>query len=551
MFSIKSKRFKLSDKSDDLGLEIEEAIDSELVDSMPSDGLVRPIQPQECPRKLSLYLGDLRQADFPEDFPDKCQDLLRCMLGSSFQKSSIPDVLATVLAADHSKDLLNLMKQWLQVMVNHAEYSPCDFEQRMNDFIGNCGMLMESCLGPAWNGHVHLGTLVSRAHRFALEMRYATTDDRGSGTSQFNQWNASNGCVNVKEYITALWIAAENAKRCGKYEKGEKYYIKVESAGFDFIPVTLEKGTESQLKEQCDQICQALNDITRAQLTFLSFLISTAHCLNHFKHHGKPMPLDIGSSYVVKDILGVNNRVVIRCEWVHYHVTCHGQVLLTGCQLAWDEEKRKELGDVITSFWSTILGLPTGYITELANEFGRNGRSDAVIEEMRKIRSGIQKALWKLGIHNFQTFKKTIDGVEYTGVAAIQKALWDSDTHPFQTFKKTINGKTYKGRAATGAMNAVSMIGKTHASSKKRKQEEAAGVEYEPGVSISGERFKVVIQFPKVGRTQFGRAHKTVDDANIVCRKVRAWIEENKSDFTESNLEEKARECKIFVGVKV
>ena len=106
------------------------------------------------------------------------------------------------------------------------------------------------------------------------------------------------------------------------------------------------------------------------------------------------MPLDIGSSYVAKDVLGVNNREVIRCDWVDYHITCHGQVLLTGCQLSWSEEKRNELNLTLTSFWSTTLGLPTGYITELANVFGRNGRTDEVIEEMRKIRSDFQKALW-------------------------------------------------------------------------------------------------------------------------------------------------------------
>ena len=50
----------------------------------------RPIQPQEYPRKLLVCLDNLRQAEFAEDLPDKCQDLLRCMLGPSFQKSSIP-----------------------------------------------------------------------------------------------------------------------------------------------------------------------------------------------------------------------------------------------------------------------------------------------------------------------------------------------------------------------------------------------------------------------------------------------------------------------------
>ena len=92
---------------------------------------------------------------------------------------------------------------------------------------------------------------------------------------------------------------------------------------------------------------------------------------------------------MAKDILGVDNRVVIRCEWVHYHVTCHGQVFLTGSQLGWREEKRNELARVTTRFLRTILGLPTGYTTVWMECKVRRGK-DEVIEKMRKIRSGIQ-----------------------------------------------------------------------------------------------------------------------------------------------------------------
>ena len=113
------------------------------------------------------------------------------------------------------------------------------------------------------------------------------------------------------------------------------------SDGLDIAePVQAPKSNEAVFRPIQD-IVEPMQPLASNEVVFrpIPFLISTSHCLNNFKYHSKSMPLDIGSSYVANDILGANNRVVIRCEWVDYHVTCHWQALLTGSRLGWKEEK--------------------------------------------------------------------------------------------------------------------------------------------------------------------------------------------------------------------
>lgn len=105
--------------------------------------------------------------------------------------------------------------------------------------------------------------------------------------------------------------------------------------------------------------------------------------------------------------------------------------------------------------------------------------------------------------------------------------------------------------AAVSVMNKARMIGNLCAVSKKRK---LAGLKLEKGVSINGERgfgvhFAFQVGNSKRERPVFGSAYKTAEEANAISRRVREWIEKNKSHFTEQNLKEKIRECKVSVGI--
>ena len=279
------------------------------------------------------------------------------------------------------------------LVMKHALYEEdytdkTEYETRSNELHQLSSQVKTAILGPDFVGDVHLGTAIDHNDVFLTAQRYATRADKGSGTTASigDCWNDKNGCNIAQQHLTPKWLAAEYAKRQGTHVSGVSDYEPCKSGGIDLVGVTLTKAKNGKLEEELDDIAvKHLGYDSVDQYKTTSLVWASIHIFNHKKHHKKPMRVNVGSSYTAKHWLG-RRFTTIKNEYVEWYDTCHGQVWLTGCQICWSKKKRDCLAEVVVDFWTPTLGLPDDYDTDIVNEFGRNGRSDAVIEQMRKLR---------------------------------------------------------------------------------------------------------------------------------------------------------------------
>ena len=79
-----------------------------------------------------------------------------------------------------------------------------------------------------------------------------------------------------------------------------------------------------------------------------------------------------------------------------------------GTQVYWKEETRDRLAASLVGFWRRHLALPDSYISEVANEFGRNGRSDADIAILRNIRLKYLTRARSVRAENIEVFNRVM-----------------------------------------------------------------------------------------------------------------------------------------------
>ena len=347
----------------------------------------------------------LRGGNFkpPDDLDDK--------IALHTKRMGLPDSspLAAIIKSTFDlnckeNDVVFMSQQvWIHVLYSDG-FAPEDYEKRGEHLRILMGEVTEAKLGPDFVGDVHYGTSISHIDEFLTVQRYPTRDDKGTGLSKFDCWNPKNGCNIAHEELVPKWLGGENAKQCGTYKKGEEYYTRRPSGGVDLIPITLTNDENSKLDVEIDGIASHLG-FTSSQYKAISFGFASIHIINSVKHHGKPARVNMASSHTALEWFG--QRGSIQTEWVEIYDTCHGQVWLTGCQLFWKDETRDRLGAETVAFWRPIIGLGDDYVTEIANEFGRNGMTDEVIAQMRKLRSIYGKRGHKEAVESvFQADKK-------------------------------------------------------------------------------------------------------------------------------------------------
>ena len=203
-----------------------------------------------------------------------------------------------------------------------------------------------------------------------------------------------------------LWLSAEKARRDGTYEKGMKYFERLASAGLDLATVNLRKGSEVELETEQEEIADHLGFINIEQWWSLSFGYTSLHINNTVKHHNKPALVNMASRHTMLAWAGA--RGDFSGTYAKFYDTCHGQVPLMGTQVYWKKETRDRLAASLVGLWRRHLGFSLGYISDVADEIGRKGRSDADIALFRKIRLGYLKNARSVRAENIKVFNRVM-----------------------------------------------------------------------------------------------------------------------------------------------
>ena len=224
--------------------------------------------------------------------------------------------------------------------------------------------------------------------RFSLDsngqliMHYAPSEDNGKypyPNDTYSVRNDNNGCVRTHIRSVPRYLASEALRKTSGDENASANLDPPRLCFVDMMATTLDKPDpklgegDEVLDNQVTKMAEKLG-ITPDQYYVINWSISCLQAVVFAKNNNMPQPVLIASLPVLERWFGRVGAVgtrSFRTGLIHASEAPHGEVLVSGRQLAYKVKTRESISSALVDFWSSIIDLPDGFVSNISSYYGR------------------------------------------------------------------------------------------------------------------------------------------------------------------------------------
>ena len=240
-----------------------------------------------------------------------------------------------------------------------------------------------------------------------LTMHYSPQEDADISPYRYSTRNDNNGCVRTQTQSVPRAMATEHMRQLKNDDSLHAGYQPPHLSFVDMIPTTLVKPNsklgegDEVLDRQVASIADCLG-MTPEQVYVINWSISALGHVIYAKENGRQQSNLIGSKAVTRRWYGQTGPVGTRSfqtSLMNAYESPHGEVLLAGRQLSYNEDTRRHISSSLQNYWISVINdseiLSNEYPSTIADWFGlKDGMTDELLEDMRLAKAaGVARAV--------------------------------------------------------------------------------------------------------------------------------------------------------------
>ena len=328
----------------------------------------------------------------------------------SFQRAvtSVRDSASSNKISRHVSNIINL--------ANSGNVLPAkELVSRGNQERGKLGKKIQDMLGKCKDLEAEYAVNIERFSiddKGQLTMHYAPQEDADISPypEGFSTRNDNNGCVRTQTQSVPRAMATEHMRQLKNDDSLHANFQPPHLSFVDMIFTTLIKPNsklgegDEVLDRQVASIAACLG-MTPEQVYVINWSISALGHVIYAKENGRQQSNLIGSHAVTRRWYGQTGPVGTRSfqtSLMNAYESPHGEVLLTGRQLFYNEETRRHISSSLQNYWISVINnseiLSNEYPSTIADWFGKkDGMTDELLEDMRLAKAAVLDRMKSMG----------------------------------------------------------------------------------------------------------------------------------------------------------
>jgi len=339
-------------------------------------------------------------------------------LSEYYEKMGTPPALQGITQSilesiDH--EVLSILSEIITISAEHAQYTDLSIEENTDRAAAlrvsaeekrvKLYNALVNVLGPKWANKINLEQFKPDTpfNGFVIE-RYPTTDDEGKGPDHISCRNDNNGTIKTLLWTLPRWCATEE-RRQENPDAEPANFIPKHQGVIDLYATSLIKEDTKKVarakkengevpitvKDQNEKIAKKA-DMSVEQLSAINYCLMGLQFVLFRLENGRAAPVFICSEEAAKFMWGLtgsstNGALVVDKPLVRGNRGPHGQIWVSGAQMAYKDTTKQALCNAFRSYYSDVEQRIMFANTRVAFEFPKKVSKEAIadmIEQRRK-----------------------------------------------------------------------------------------------------------------------------------------------------------------------